>query len=84
MANMPETIEIDEEADVAYARLSSAAVARTQEIDNGLIVDFDRDDDVVGIEVLGLRRRVGGSDPNSYLRGLIAGLRLRQLHTPSG
>jgi len=77
-------LKIDEQADAAYARVSLATVARTQEITDGLILDFDRDDEVVGIEVLGLRKRIGSSDPQSYLRGLIAGLRLRQLHPSPG
>ena len=84
MANIADTIEIDEQADAAYARVSHAIVARTSEVADGLILDFDRDDEVVGVEVLGLRSRVGDSDPESYLRGLIAGLRLRQLNAAPG
>jgi uncharacterized protein YuzE len=68
-------IEIDRVADAAYVRLSSGAIARTEEINDGIVVDFDADDGVVGVEVLGLRDRVGAGDDLSFLRGLVAGLR---------
>ena len=68
------TIEIDRDADAAYVRLSAAAIARTAEIKDGIIVDFDADDGVVGVEVIGLRNRVGSGDDLSFLRGLVAGL----------
>jgi uncharacterized protein YuzE len=84
MPEMIEAIEIDEQADAGYVRVSTAAVARTEEVSDGLILDLDRDDEVVGIEVLGLSRRVSGSDPQSYLRGLFAGLRVRPLHATPG
>ena len=70
-------IEIDEEADAAYVRLSTAPIARTQEIADGILVDFDAHDEMVGVEVLGLSDRVGSGDNASYLNGLVAGLRLR-------
>ena len=70
-------IEIDEEADAAYVRVRDAPVARTVELADGIIVDFDASDEMVGTEVLGLRHRVGAGDKASYLNGLVAGLRIR-------
>ena len=77
MRNDAYQIEIDEEADAAYVRLSTAPIARTQEIADGILVDFDAHDEMVGVEVLGLSDRVGSGDNASYLNGLVAGLRLR-------
>ena len=74
-------IEIDREADAAYVRLSAAAVVRTEEIHDGIVVDFDADDGVVGVEVLGLRDRVGAGDDLSFLRGLVAGLQAGPIRT---
>jgi uncharacterized protein YuzE len=70
-------IETDDEADAAYVRVSDAPVVRTSEVADGIIVDFDADNEMVGVEVLGLRGRVGTGDGASYLNGLVAGLRLR-------
>ena len=70
-------IEIDEEVDAAYVRMSAAPIVRTEELANGILVDFDVNNDMVGVEVLGLRDRVGTGDSESFLRGLVAGLRLR-------
>ena len=70
-------IEIDEEADAAYVRVTESPVAHTDEIADGIIVDFDAKDPMVGVEVLGLRDRVGSGDNASYLNGLVEGLRIR-------
>ena len=76
MQDMQDDIEIDEETDAAYVRVSASPVARTQELADDIIVDFDAGDRLVGVEVLGLRRRVEKGDRLSYLRGLVAGLQL--------
>jgi uncharacterized protein YuzE len=70
-------IEIDEEADAAYVRVTQGAIASTREVADGILVDFDAEDRMVGVEVLGLRSRVGNGDSVSYLTGLVSGLRLR-------
>ncbi len=78
MARDPEyQIEIDEEADSAYVRVASASIARTREVADGILVDFDAHDEMVGVEVLGVHNRVGAGDSVSYLNGLVAGLRSR-------
>ena len=77
MPNDAYQIEFDSEADAAYVRVSDAPVVRTSEVADGIIVDFDADDGMVGVEVLGLGGRVGTGDGASYLNGLVAGLRLR-------
>jgi uncharacterized protein YuzE len=70
-------IEIDEKADSAYVRVAKASVAHTREVADGILVDFDTRDEMIGVEVLGVRDRVGAGDAVSYLNGLIAGLRSR-------
>ena len=67
-------ISFDEEADAAYLMLSDAPVARTEEVADGIQVDYDASDRPVGIEVLSVKRRLGGGDLASYLRGLAEGL----------
>ena len=53
MQNREYEIEIDEEADSAYVRVVRASIARTTEVADGILVDFDAQDEMVGVEVLG-------------------------------
>lgn len=81
MTHRAPQIEIDEEADAAYVRISNRSIDRTEEIADGILLDFDVDRELAGVEVLDLRRRVRGGDPNSYLQGLVAGLKLLPART---
>lgn len=52
----PPVVEIDTEATAAYVRLRDAAVVRTEPFGSKkgfVMLDFDRDGNVVGIEVVG-------------------------------
>ena len=77
MQNNTFSIEIDDEADAAYVQVTTAPVAYTQEVADGILIDLDANDELAGVEILGLRNRVGTDDRASYLHGLVAGLRLR-------
>jgi uncharacterized protein YuzE len=45
-------IRYDPEVDVVYIKLSDAEISETEEDDNGVIVDLDREGNVVGLEFL--------------------------------
>ncbi len=49
-------LEYDSQADAAYIKLSEAEVSDSEEIRPGVIVDYDAQDRVVGIEILHLRK----------------------------
>ncbi len=49
--------EFDPVADAAYFEISSADVETTKEIEPGIIVDYDKDGHVVGVEVLSVSKR---------------------------
>jgi uncharacterized protein YuzE len=51
-------IEYDKEADALYLGLREAAVARSEEIEEGVVVDFDEENHIVGLEVLDVSRRL--------------------------
>lgn len=68
------SISIDPDADAAYVAVSGAEVARTEEVGDGILVDYDAEGRPVGIEVLSVRSRVGTDEAGSYLRGLAEGL----------
>ncbi|HFE53785.1 MAG TPA: DUF2283 domain-containing protein [Bacteroidetes bacterium] len=51
-------LRIDSKNDALYLRLDESAVVESEEIRPGVIVDYDEHDNVVGIEILGLSKRV--------------------------
>ncbi len=50
-------LEFDPVADAAYFEISLAVVEKTREIEPGIIVDYDKDGHVVGVEVLSVSKR---------------------------
>jgi uncharacterized protein YuzE len=49
---------MDHKNDVLYFRLGESAVVESEEIKPGVILDYDANNNVVGIETLGLSKRV--------------------------
>ncbi len=52
-------LKIDKENDALYFRLDENAIVESEEVQPGVILDFDKDNQVVGIEILNLSARVG-------------------------
>lgn len=48
----------DEKVDALYLSLDDSAVVESEEVKPGIVLDFNADNQVVGIEVLDLRKRV--------------------------
>jgi uncharacterized protein YuzE len=51
-------LNIDRQNDVLYCRLDEAEIVELEEVQPGVILDFDKDDNGVGLEVLSLSTRV--------------------------
>jgi len=51
-------IHFDEQADALYFRLDNSAIVETEEVRPGVILDFNDRDQVVGVEILGIKSRV--------------------------
>ena len=51
-------LKIDKESDALYFRLDEAAIVESEEVQPGVILDFDKENRVVGIEILGISSRV--------------------------
>jgi uncharacterized protein YuzE len=49
-------VKKDEKLDIAYIQLRKGRVARTNEMSPGLLFDFDKKGNLVGIEVLSLTK----------------------------
>jgi uncharacterized protein YuzE len=50
-------IKVDKDSDVLYFRLDESRIVESEEIRPGVILDYDRDDRVVGVEFLGISMR---------------------------
>ncbi len=51
-------IKVDEKNDALYFRLDESAIVESEEIEPGVILDYNATGNVVGIEILGLSKRV--------------------------
>ena len=57
-------LKVDRESDALYFRLDDVAVVESEEVQPGVILDFNSEGTVVGIEILNLSARV----PSEQLR----------------
>jgi uncharacterized protein YuzE len=55
-------VHFDPEADALYLRLDDSTIVESEEVHPGVILDFDANDEVVGIEILRVGQRVPGAD----------------------
>ena len=51
-------IHFDQEADALYLRLDDSPIVGSEEVRSGIVLDFDEHDQVVGVEILGVKDRV--------------------------
>jgi uncharacterized protein YuzE len=51
-------LKIDKENDALYFRLDEERIVESEEVENGVILDFDAEGKVVGIELLNLSTRI--------------------------
>ena len=48
---------IDKKSDALYLRLDDSSIIESQEVSPGVVLDFNEDNQVVGIEMLNLSQR---------------------------
>ena len=59
-------LRIDKEVDALYLHLDEAAIVESEEVAPGVILDFDKTDQVVGIEMLNVSRRLPNMDLDAF------------------
>jgi uncharacterized protein YuzE len=59
-------LKVDEKADALYLRLDDSKIIESEEVLQDVILDFNADNQVVGVEILNLSKRA----PKLNLRGL--------------
>lgn len=55
---MSPTVHYDREADAAYIRFSEDKVLESEEVSEGVVLDYDADGRIVGMEVLDASRHL--------------------------
>jgi uncharacterized protein YuzE len=55
-------MKVDKEADALYIRFDDAKIVESEEVSDGIVLDFDESGRVVGLEMLGVRRRFPTAD----------------------
>ncbi len=48
---------VDQKADALYLRLDNSAIVESDEVSPGIVLDYNEENEVVGVEMLGLSRR---------------------------
>ncbi len=51
-------VHYDEKVDALYIRLDDSKVTESEEVKDGIVLDYNKEDQVVGIEVLNVGRRI--------------------------
>ena len=51
-------LKLDEETDTLYLRLDESAIVESEEVQPGVVLDFNSENRVVGIEMLNISKRV--------------------------
>ncbi len=80
-------LTVDPEADALYLRLNDAQIADSEQVASGVILDYDAQDNVVGVEMLHLSKRARKADLRRLLfetLGTSAPQEFLVRETPSG
>ena len=60
-------LKVDQQADALYLSLTDAPASRSEEVSPGIIVDYDDQDRVVGVEMLYLSKRAPDAEIHRLL-----------------
>jgi uncharacterized protein YuzE len=58
-------IQLDKKADALYFRLDESNIVESEEIEPGVVLDFDKDNNVIGVEFLQISTRTSKQDLSS-------------------
>jgi len=51
-------VKFDDANDAVYFRLDESKIIESEEVQQGVILDFNKDGRVVGVEILGIKERI--------------------------
>jgi uncharacterized protein YuzE len=58
-------VKVDKDSDTLYFRLDESKIIDSEEIRPGIILDYDKDENVIGIEFLQISQRAPKDELNS-------------------
>lgn len=58
-------LKADKENDAIYLRLDNSTIVESEEIEKGLILDYNESGNIVGVEILNVSQRTDKIDFNS-------------------
>ena len=58
-------LKVDREADALYLRLDDSPIVESEEVSPGVVLDFNQQIQVVGLEMMGLSKRAPQLNPQS-------------------
>jgi uncharacterized protein YuzE len=56
-------LKVDQEADALYLRLDDSLIVDSEEVAPGVVLDYNEQNQVVGVEILGLSKRAPSLNP---------------------
>jgi uncharacterized protein YuzE len=56
-------LKVDPEADALYLRLDDSRIIESEEVAPGIVLDYNDQNQVVGIEILGISKRAPSLNP---------------------
>jgi uncharacterized protein YuzE len=59
-------IEMDKDSDALYFRLHDEKIAESEEVQPGVILDYDKNNQVVGVEFLNVSKRATSKELSSF------------------
>ena len=60
-------LHVDQEADALYLRLDESKIVESEEVSPGVVLDFNADNQVVGVEILQLSLRAPLLEPGKLV-----------------
>jgi uncharacterized protein YuzE len=58
-------LHVDQKADALYLRLGESKIVESEEVPPGVVLDYDEQNQVVGVEILNVSRRVPHFNPRA-------------------
>lgn len=55
-------IKVDEENDALYIRLDESQIVESEEIQPGIVLDYNSKNEAIGIEIRGIKKRISMVD----------------------
>jgi len=59
-------LHVDKETDALYLRLDDSRIMESEEVSPGVVLDFNECNEVVGVEILNLSKRVSNLDLREF------------------